>query len=77
MLIHADDIDQALNWPAGTARRQALRKRLPHYVLPDGAIRFRLAEILALVQPRPPATSTCRNKQANATEAGKCRPAKA
>lgn len=49
-LVYPDDIDTALNWPIGTARRMARRRRLPHYLLPDGEIRFRLDEVLPLVK---------------------------
>ena len=48
------DVDRLLTWPAGRAERLARRKKLPHYRLPDGAVRFRLAEILPLVKPGGP-----------------------
>lgn len=49
-LVYPDDIDTALNWPIGTVRRMARRRRLPHYLLPDGEIRFRLDEVMPLIQ---------------------------
>jgi hypothetical protein len=48
--LYPEDIDRHLNWPLGTAARLARRQRLPHYVLPDGAIRMRLAEVRPLVR---------------------------
>ena len=45
-----EDIDLRLNWPLGTSARLARRKRLPHYLLPDGAIRLRWEEVSALVR---------------------------
>jgi hypothetical protein len=47
--LYPDDIDRRLNWPPGTAARLASRRRLPHYRLPDGSIRFRWEEIEPLV----------------------------
>jgi hypothetical protein len=47
---YPEDIDRHLNWPLGTAARLARRRRLPHYVLPDGSIRFLLDEVKALVR---------------------------
>ena len=49
-----EDIDARLNWSLGTAARLARRKRLPHYVLPDGSIRLRWDEVEALVRHVPP-----------------------
>jgi hypothetical protein len=48
-LIYPEQIDRNLNWPLGTATRLARRKRLPHYLLPDGSIRFRWEEIEPLI----------------------------
>jgi hypothetical protein len=52
-LVYPEQIDRTLNWPLGTAARLARRKRLPHYLLPDGAIRLRLEEVEALVRKVP------------------------
>jgi hypothetical protein len=49
--LYPEDIDHRLNWPLGTAARLARREKLPHYRLPDGAIRFKWDEIEALVRP--------------------------
>ena len=58
MYLYPDEIDRRLNWPPGTAKRLAKRYRLPHYVLPDGAIRFRWEEIEPTIQRVAPASST-------------------
>jgi len=55
MFLYPEDIDQRLNWPPGTAARLARRQRLPHVVLPDGAIRFVWAELEPLVVRVPAA----------------------
>jgi hypothetical protein len=52
-LEYPEEIDRRLTWPLGTAARLARRKRLPHYLLPDGSIRFRWEEIEPLVQRVP------------------------
>jgi hypothetical protein len=52
-LVYPEDIDRALNWPLGTTARLARRHELPHYVLPDGSIRFSIEEIEALVRHVP------------------------
>ena len=57
-LIYPEDVDKRLNWPLGRAGRLARRGRLPHVVLPDGAIRFSWSEVRQLIQhvarePRP------------------------
>jgi len=44
-LLLPEEIDQRLNWPPGRAERLARRKKLPHVVLPDGAIRFEWEQI--------------------------------
>lgn len=48
-LVYPEQIDRGLNWPLGTAARLARRRRLPHYLLPDGSIRLRWKEIEPLV----------------------------
>jgi hypothetical protein len=53
-LVYPEDIDNHLNWPLGTAARLARRRRLPHYLLPDSSIRFRLEEVIAMVQQVEP-----------------------
>jgi len=50
---NATDIDGLFRWPAGTAERLAKRGKLPHYVLPNGDIRFDRAEVEALVKRVP------------------------
>lgn len=49
-LLYPDDIDARLNWPNGRASRLARAGKIPHYVLPDGSIRFRWDEIAPLVR---------------------------
>ena len=51
ILVTGYRIDAALGWPGGRAERLAKRGQLPHYTLPTGEIRFKPAEILALVKP--------------------------
>jgi hypothetical protein len=51
--VDPDDIDRRLSRTPGTAARLARRGRLPHYVLPDKQIRFRLDEVLDLVRHVP------------------------
>jgi hypothetical protein len=53
MFLYPEDIDRRLNWALGTAKRLARQKRLPHYVLPDGSIRFRGEEVESLVERVP------------------------
>jgi hypothetical protein len=48
--LYPEDIDNKLNWPLGTAARMARRQQLPHYVLPDGSIRFRWQDVERLVR---------------------------
>ena len=43
-------VDEALGWPFGRSERLAKLGRLPHYRLPDGSVRFRLDEILAVTK---------------------------
>ncbi len=60
-LTRPEEVDRLLRWPAGRAHRLARRGKLPHVLLPDGAIRFRLPEILALLENRgePEAAARC------------------
>ncbi len=39
-LLYGEDIDRRLNWSLGRAERLARKQKLPHYMLPDGSIRF-------------------------------------
>jgi hypothetical protein len=39
-LLLGESIDRRLNWQLGRSERLARRGKLPHVVLPDGAIRF-------------------------------------
>ncbi|HJZ58653.1 MAG TPA: hypothetical protein VKE74_27170 [Gemmataceae bacterium] len=48
-LLFPEEIDVRLGWPPGTAQRLARRQKLPHYVLPDGALRLRWDEVVPLV----------------------------
>jgi hypothetical protein len=56
MFLYPEEIDERLTWPLGTAKRLARRKRLPHYVLPDGSIRFKWEEVEDTVQRIPTET---------------------
>jgi len=49
-LLYPDDIDTKLNWPPGRTSRLARAGKLPHYILPDGSIRFRWDEIVTLIR---------------------------
>ena len=48
------ELDEAMGWPFGRAERLARADRIPHYRLPDGSIRFRIEEVLALTRHVPP-----------------------
>jgi len=61
-LLYPDDIDARLNWPPGRTSRLARGGKLPHYVLPDGSIRLRWAEIAPLLQHVPAAPETADGK---------------
>ncbi len=52
-LLYPEDIDAKLNWPQGRTTRLARQRKLPHYILPDGAIRLRWSEIEPLVRRVP------------------------
>jgi hypothetical protein len=49
MPLRPEQLDKRLNWPLGRAERLARRRKLPHIVLPDGAIRFSWREIKPLI----------------------------
>lgn len=53
MFYFAEQIDEILTWPPGRAERLARRGKLPHVVLPDGAIRFEWSDIAPLVRRVP------------------------
>jgi hypothetical protein len=44
------EIDAHLQWPLGRSERLARNGKLPHFKLPDGSIRFDLAEVSALIR---------------------------
>ena len=52
-LLYPEEIDNLLNWSLGTAVRLARRRQLPHYLLPDGSIRFCWEEVQPLVRRMP------------------------
>ena len=52
-----EEIDRQLNWPPGTAARLVRRGKLPHYILPDGSVRFRWEEVNTLVRRVPTPTA--------------------
>ena len=47
------EIDRLFDWPHGRAERLARQGILPHYVLPDGSLRFKISEVIDLVERRP------------------------
>jgi hypothetical protein len=62
MFISSDEIDRRLGWKPGKAERLARQRRLPHYLLPDGSLRFVWPEIEPLIVRVPEtefAVSTC------------------
>ena len=64
-IITPATVDKIYLWPAGRAQRLAKRGKLPCYILPDGAVRFRLSEIQAMVKaagPLPPGCASFNNE---------------
>lgn len=43
-------IDRHFGWSIGRTRKLAMQGELPHYILPDGSIRLRLAQVQALIR---------------------------
>ncbi len=52
------EIDRRVAWPIGRAERLARRGRLPHIVLPDGAVRFDWETIRRLIVRKDNVTTT-------------------
>ena len=50
-LIYGEEVDRRLNWSLGRAERLARKQKLPHYVLPDGSIRFAWEDVAQLIRP--------------------------
>ncbi len=50
-LIYGEEVDRRLNWSLGRAERLARKQKLPHYVLPDGSIRFSWEDVEQLIRP--------------------------
>jgi len=48
-LLTPTELDEVLRYPQGKSQRLARRNLLPHITLPDGSVRFRLAEIEKLL----------------------------
>jgi hypothetical protein len=61
-LLTPIELDGLLRYPRGRSQRLARRQLLPHITLPDGAIRFRPADVEKLlgVVIRPPDLPTDR-----------------
>ena len=57
-MIRGIEVDHRFNWPLGKAERLARQRRLPHYLLPDGSLRFQWDDIEPLVVHVPANTST-------------------
>lgn len=49
MFVLARDIEKRLGWKSGRAERLAKQRRLPHYILPDGQLRFLWDDIEPLI----------------------------
>jgi hypothetical protein len=64
-LLYPDDIDSRLNWPPGRTSRLARSGKLPHYVLPDGSIRFHWEEVAALLRYVPADAAPAMSKGAS------------
>lgn len=58
MFLFAEEVDKRLGWKPGRAERLAHQRRLPHFILPDGSIRFDWNEIEPLIV-RVPAVLAC------------------
>lgn len=65
MYLFCEDVDARLNWKPGRAERLAKQRRLPHYVLPDGSVRFIWEEVERLIV-RVPGTDGARREVADA-----------
>ena len=63
MFIFSEDVDQRLGWKPGRAERLAKQRRLPHYVLPDGQVRFVWDEIEPLIVRVPEVTAARRGDE--------------
>lgn len=55
VFLFGSDVDQRLGWPIGKADRLARQRRLPHYLLPDGSVRFEWSQIEPLIVRVPEA----------------------
>jgi len=53
VFLYPTELDKIFNWALGTAEKLARRRRLPHVVLPDGAIRFEWTVIEPLIRRVP------------------------
>ncbi len=53
MIETGREIDKRYAWPLGRAERLARRGKLPHLLLPDGAIRFEPDAVASLVRRKP------------------------
>jgi predicted site-specific integrase-resolvase len=53
-LLIGIEVDRLLRYRVGTAERLARRGKFPHVVLPNGEIRFKEAEIEALLTSSTP-----------------------
>ncbi len=49
MFVRPEVVDRHFAWSPGRALRLARRGKLPHHLLPDGSIRFRIADVEAQV----------------------------
>lgn len=49
MFVFPEDVDRHFGWKPGKAERLARQRRLPHVILPDGALRFEWDEIEPLI----------------------------
>ena len=55
-LVCSPEIDRHFGWTIGRADSLARRGKLPHFLLPDGSVRFRWAEIEPLIRHFDPNT---------------------
>lgn len=66
MFLFSDDIEKRIGWKPGHAARLARQRRLPHYIMPDGSVRFIWEEIEPLIVrvPESYAATTAEHRQA-------------
>ncbi|GMV81487.1 MAG: hypothetical protein AMXMBFR7_26710 [Planctomycetota bacterium] len=49
-ILLPDEVDALCRWTPGRAEKLARRGKIPHFVLPDGSIRFDRADVAAFIR---------------------------